>query len=163
MHGHDQSADHDVAGVVAPPPLIFGGGLALGLLASLAKPARLLPPGLGIVRRPAGAALTVGGLAVGLWGVLTMFRHGTHPDPEHPVTALVTDGPFQYTRNPLYLSMTAMYLGITLLRNSRWNLLLLPALLAVVRRGAIEREEAYMERRFGAAYREYKARTPRWL
>ncbi|MFI5210728.1 MAG: methyltransferase family protein, partial [Gemmatimonadales bacterium] len=69
----------------------------------------------------------------------------------------------RFSRNPMYVGMTLLYLGIALWANSLWPLLLLPAVLVVMRRGVIAREEAYLERRFGDEYRSYRARVRRWL
>jgi protein-S-isoprenylcysteine O-methyltransferase Ste14 len=84
-------------------------------------------------------------------------------DPREPTTAVVTDGPYRFTRNPLYLSMTLIYVGITALANALAPVLLLPVVLQVMSRGVIEREEHYLERKFGAEYLSYKARVRRWL
>ena len=78
-------------------------------------------------------------------------------------TALVINGPFQFTRNPLYLSLTLVYSGIALLVNAFWALLMLPFVLLVMRQGVIDREECYLERKFGEEYLRYKARVRRWL
>jgi protein-S-isoprenylcysteine O-methyltransferase Ste14 len=150
----------DTAGVIGPPPLIFAAGLLLGRLAHARWPR-------GVV--PRSWARPLGGLLIGLGGVLglaaaaTMRRSRTPLDPFRPTAALVTDGPFRYTRNPIYVSYSLVYAGIATAANSRATLLLLPAALAVLRRGVIEREEAYLERRFGAAYMQYKARVRRWI
>jgi protein-S-isoprenylcysteine O-methyltransferase Ste14 len=92
-----------------------------------------------------------------------MHRVGSDPNPYKPATALAVHGPYRYTRNPMYLAMTIFYLGLTLLVNTLWPLVLLPAVLLVVQRGVINREERYLERTFGDAYRAYKARVRRWL
>jgi protein-S-isoprenylcysteine O-methyltransferase Ste14 len=84
-------------------------------------------------------------------------------DPREPTTAIVTGGPYRFTRNPLYLSMTLVYAGITALANALPAALLLPAVLAFMRRGVIEREERYLERKFGDEYMDYKARVRRWI
>jgi protein-S-isoprenylcysteine O-methyltransferase Ste14 len=76
---------------------------------------------------------------------------------------MVTQGPFQYTRNPAYLSMTMIYTGISSLANALWAILLLPVALQVIQRGVIEREERYLERKFGEEYLRYKARVRRWI
>ena len=77
------------------------------------------------------------------------------------MSSLVTDGPFRYTRNPGYLLMAVIYTGIASLANALWAILFLPAALAVIRRGVIEREERYLERKFGDAYfRSYLIRKP---
>jgi protein-S-isoprenylcysteine O-methyltransferase Ste14 len=92
-----------------------------------------------------------------------MKRAGTNVDPREPTTTIVTGGPYRFTRNPLYLSMTLVYAGITALANALPAALLLPAVLAFMRRGVIEREERYLERKFGDEYMDYKARVRRWI
>ena len=153
--------DHrDNAGVVAPPPLIYLGALVLGLLLDKRLPIPFLPRG---VARAIGWPLLAGGASLMSWFYFTMLRAGTPIDPREPVSNLATDGPFRYTRNPAYLSMAMIYAGISSLANALWAILLLPASLFVVQRGAIEREERYLEREFGQRYREYKDRVRRWL
>jgi len=110
-----------------------------------------------------GGTLSVLGIALAVWGRLAMARAGTDPNPRHPATALVVDGPFRFTRNPLYIALTIFYLGLTAMVNSLWPLILLPGVLIVMQRGVVEREERYMERKFGEAYRAYRARVRRWL
>jgi protein-S-isoprenylcysteine O-methyltransferase Ste14 len=75
----------------------------------------------------------------------------------------VTGGPYRFTRNPLYLSLTLIYGGITALANALPAALLLPVVLQVMRRGVIEREERYLEGKFGDEYLNYKARVRRWI
>jgi protein-S-isoprenylcysteine O-methyltransferase Ste14 len=153
----------DTADVIAKPPLLFGGTLAASLVAQLTRSAPLLPRPLRSLRRKAGVALIAGGFVIGGWGYRTMRAAGNDVSPHEPVQVLVTGGAFEHTRNPMYLAMTGMYLGITLLLNNLWGVLLLPGLLAVVQRGVIDREEAYLRRRFGDAYIVYSERVPRWL
>ena len=150
----------DTAGVIAPPPVLFAGTLALALLLGRRRPARLLPPR---IARPLGVGLLASGFALGGWAARTMLRAGTPLDPAEPVTAIVTAGPYQYSRNPIYVGMTLVYLGAAALANSRWPVIALPALLQVVQRGVITREERYLERRFGDEYRRYQAGVRRWL
>lgn len=124
------------------------------------------PPGLRGPRhgRPRlGAPLVAASLLLGLWGARTIRRAGTNIDPRKPATALVVTGPFRYTRNPLYLSLTLLYLGIAALVNALWPLVLLPVVLVVIRRWVIAREELYLKRKFGEAYRKYKATVRHWL
>ena len=150
----DAPENADNPGVIAPPPLIYAGALAVGLLANRRYHLAFLPRGLS---RVLGWPLIAGGLAVGYLGFSEMKRAGTNVDPREPTTAIVTGGPYRFTRNPLYLSMTLIYAGITALANA------LPAALAVMRRGVIEREERYLEGKFGDAYLDYKARVRRWI
>jgi protein-S-isoprenylcysteine O-methyltransferase Ste14 len=150
----------DNPGVIAPPPLIYAGALAIGLLVNRLYPIAFLPRGLS---RVLGWPLIVGGLVIGSLGFREMKRAGTNVDPREPTTAIVTEGPYRFTRNPLYLCLTLVYAGISALANALWAVLLLPGVLAVMRRGVIEREERYLERKFGDEYVNYKARVRRWI
>jgi protein-S-isoprenylcysteine O-methyltransferase Ste14 len=150
----------DNPGVIAPPPLIYAGALAIGLLANRPYPIAFLPRGLS---RVLGWPLIVGGPVVGSLGLREMKRADTNVDPREPTTAIVTGGPYRFTRNPLYLSMTLIYAGITALANALPAALLLPFVLHIMRRGVIEREERYLERKFGDEYLDYKARVRRWI
>lgn len=152
--------ERDNPGVIAPPPLIYAGALAAGLMANKLYPVRFLPRGL---RKILGVPLIVGGFSVGISGFLAMKRAGTNVDPSKPTTAIVSDGSYRFTRNPLYVGMTLIYAGVSSLANALWPVLLLPGVLAVMRRSVIEREEAYLERKFGEEYRQYKERVRRWL
>jgi protein-S-isoprenylcysteine O-methyltransferase Ste14 len=159
MSGEPREAP-DNPGVIAPPPLLYAGALVLGLVAKRSLPVPFLPLGLS---RTLGWPLVVGGLAVGLLGYREMRRVGTNVDPREPTTAIVTEGPYRFTRNPLYVGMTLIYAGISARANSLPAALLLPLVLAVMRRGVIEREEAYLERKFGDEYLRYKDRVRRWI
>ena len=88
---------------------------------------------------------------------------GTTPEPHNPTTALVTSGPFRYSRNPIYISKALLYVGISMVANAVWPLLLLPSVLFALTRGMIEREEGYLEHRFGDQYRQYRESVSRWL
>ena len=154
------SDERDTAGVIAPPPLIYAGALAAGIAASRLRPLPFLPRSL---KRPLGWPLIAGGLLFGMWGLRSLRRAGTNVDPYRPTIAFVTDGPYRFTRNPLYLGLTSVYAGVSALANSLWAMLLLPGVLAVMRRGVIEREERYLENKFGEEYRLYKARVRRWI
>jgi protein-S-isoprenylcysteine O-methyltransferase Ste14 len=76
---------------------------------------------------------------------------------------VVAHGPFRFTRNPMYVAMGTVYLGVTALVNSLWPLLLFPPAVWIIGRYMIAREEAYLERKFGHAYLDYKAKVRRWL
>ena len=150
----------DNPGVIAPPPLIYAIALLAGLLANRRYRIPFLPRP---VARTLGWPLVACGLAVGLLGFREMCRAETNLDPRKPATTLVTRGPFRFTRNPLYLSMTLLYRGISALANALPAALLLPIVLHLMRRGVIEREERYLERKFGDVYLQYKVRAPRWI
>lgn len=150
----------DTAGVVAPPPLIYGGALAIGLLARALFPVTFLPR---LVARMLGLPLVGAGLLLFLSSLRTMHRAGTDVRPDRPTSSLVVEGPYRFTRNPIYLGFTLFYGGVTALANSLPSALLLPFVLIVMRRGVIEREEHYLERIFGQEYLQYKARVRRWI
>ena len=90
-------------------------------------------------------------------------RHKTSFKTDEPSTALITGGPYRYTRNPIYLALSLLYAGIGIAADSPWVLVLLAPLLVVIHYGVIIREERYLERKFADAYRRYKATTRRWL
>ena len=98
-----------------------------------------------------------------VWFERAMRRADTPTNPYKPVEHIATGGPFRYTRNPGYLSMAMIYAGIATIANALWALLLLPVALLAIRRGVIEREEDYLERKFGEEYLRYKARVRRWI
>ena len=150
----------DTAGVIARPPLLYLVTFAVGLGLSILAPAPILPRGRGIVF---GVLLIVIAVSLSVWGVREMRRAGTSESTSTPATALVTTGPFRFSRNPLYTSLTLCYVGIALAARSLWSLLLLPVVLVIMHWGVIFREECYLERRFGEDYVRYKARVRRWL
>jgi protein-S-isoprenylcysteine O-methyltransferase Ste14 len=150
----------DSAGVVAPPPLIYAGALIAGLMMNALFPVAFLPR---LLSRMLGWPLVVSGLLLGIFGFRTLRGAGTNVDPSEPTTAIVVEGPYRFTRNPLYVGMTLMYGGISARANALWAILLLPFVLIVMRRGVIEREERYLERLFGEEYLRYKARVRRWI
>jgi protein-S-isoprenylcysteine O-methyltransferase Ste14 len=156
----DKGNAPDNPGVIAPPPLIYLGALVAGLLANRRYRFPFLPRR---AARTVGPLLVACGLAVGFLGSRAMRRAGTDLDPYKPTTAVVTEGPFRFTRNPLYLCMTLIYGGISAFANALAPILLLPIVLRLMRHGVIEREERYLERKFGDEYLQYKAKVPRWI
>jgi protein-S-isoprenylcysteine O-methyltransferase Ste14 len=145
--------------VIAHPPLLFLGPLLAGLLLDRLVPLPSLPAGLRRLGPPTAAA----GAALGVWFMRTMHAARTPVDPREAPTAIVTGGPFARTRNPGYLGMALMYTGISLTANRRWPLVALPAALALIDRGVVRREEAYLAERFDDEYEDYRRSVPRWL
>jgi protein-S-isoprenylcysteine O-methyltransferase Ste14 len=152
--------EQDKAGALAPPPLIYLGALVFGLLLNRRFQTAFLPPR--IARRLGLPLLGAGVLLLG-WFEWTIRHAGTTDSPYEPVSHLVTEGPFHYTRNPAYLSMTMIYTAIATLANALWAIVLLRVALVVIERGVIEREERYLEGKFGEEYLNYKARVRRWI
>ena len=134
MHG----VQSDLPGVIAWPPILYGVTLLIGLALHWLWPAYPLPS---LPARIAGALLVLGSTVLARWAELTMHRAGTWVRCNRPATTVVTNGPFRYTRNPLYVSLTGMYVGLTLLVNALWPLPLLAPLMVLMYWGVILREE----------------------
>ena len=104
-------------------------------------------------------------------GWLTLFvaaaahfrRAGTSIIPNQPASAFVVSGPYHFTRNPMYVSLALLYLGIALILNSWWIVALLPVVLIVIQLTVIAREERYLRQRFPVDYPAYCSRVRRWL
>jgi protein-S-isoprenylcysteine O-methyltransferase Ste14 len=150
----------DKPGVIAFPPALYGVTLAIGLALSFFFQVSFLPLSISL---PLAALALIAAGWFSTSAFRTMTRAQTAIDPEQPATAIVSDGVFRFSRNPLYLSLTLLYIGISLLLNAVWAFALLLPLLVVVQIGVIQREEVYLERKFGNEYLRYKAQVRRWL
>ncbi|RUT89737.1 isoprenylcysteine carboxylmethyltransferase family protein, partial [Mesorhizobium sp. USDA-HM6] len=110
-----------------------------------------------------GIVLAALAIAIIAWGRMTMQRGGTNIDPTKPTLAIVTGGPFGFSRNPLYVGLMALLLGIGLIFDTWWGVLALVPVFLILHSGVVLREEAYLERKFGEPYRAYKASVRRYL
>lgn len=110
-----------------------------------------------------GWALVCAGLILFAWSLLTMRRHRTTVNPFGASSSLCTDGPFRFSRNPIYLGDWFILFGAALVMASAWPILFAPLVWLVIRYGVIRHEEAYLESRFGDAYRAYTVDVRRWL
>ena len=154
----------DTAAVIAPPPLIYAGFLLLGIALNYGWPMAIVGGDFSReIRFAVAAALGAIGIAIGIAGFLQFRRAGTDVRPDRPTTALVTDGLYRYSRNPLYLSQTLVYVAIALAADDWWAFVMVVPTVLLIHTGVIAREEAYLERKFGDAYRAYKTRVRRWL
>jgi protein-S-isoprenylcysteine O-methyltransferase Ste14 len=150
----------DHADVRIPPPLIYVAGFVLGLLLERVFPVFSFP------KAPSRIAAV---LCVALWAILSVWSIGlfhrarTSFLPIKPTTALVFDGPYRYTRNPMYLGFVCLYLGLALWFGLFWAVILLAAVIAVIQYYVIVREEQYLEQKFGDEYLRYRAAVRRWL
>jgi protein-S-isoprenylcysteine O-methyltransferase Ste14 len=154
------SSESSSPGVHVPPPLVYATGLALGLWMSAWIPSRWLPAA---VSRAAGWALTAAALGLATPSFYRFFRARTTVLPDRPASSLITSGPYRFTRNPLYVSMTLLYLGVAVLYQCVWALPLLVLVVLYIDRRVIRPEERYLERRFGADYTRYCANVRRWI
>ncbi len=150
----------DTAGVIAPPPVIYLAFLLIGFGADALGPVAVLPQG---PRYAAAAAVIALSLALAFSAFRQFRRHNTSFKPHEPSTALISEGPYRYSRNPMYLALSLLSAGIGIAADGPWTLALLVPLLVVLHYGVIIREERYLERKFADAYRRYKSSTRRWL
>jgi protein-S-isoprenylcysteine O-methyltransferase Ste14 len=149
-------ADHP--GVIAAPPLMYAGVFLIALLLQWLAPLRIF----GRTFWPA-LALVIVGVALAIWGRNTLVAAGTNVNPYRPATAIVDSGPYRFTRNPLYVSLALMYVGLTLVFDTWWGFILLAPLLIVMHFGVVRREERYLESKFGDGYRRYREKVRRYL
>src|SRR5262245_40603392 len=156
-------ATSDRSGVRYPPPLAFAIPFVAGWLLNLARPMPLAGPDRRAALWLAGAVLMALGFALAIWAGRTFRRAGTPVNPFEPSSALVRQGPFRFSRNPIYLGMALMYLGGSVLANTFWPVLLLPIALVVLYFTVIRREERYLSAKFGATYDEYRRQVRRWI
>jgi protein-S-isoprenylcysteine O-methyltransferase Ste14 len=151
----------DTANVVVHPPVAWGLATIVGLAINWLVPLPFAPADV-----PAGwlgAAVFALAIALGVWAVITMTKAGSNVPTNRPTTTIVEDGPYHFTRNPIYLGMFVGQIGLAVACNSLWLLITLVPFVLVIRYGVVAREEAYLTRKFGDAYRSYCSRVRRWL
>ena len=157
-----QKPGRDHAGVFMPPPLLFVIPLVVAAMVHSRRPWPIADGTPLLVTL--GAFIIAIGAAIGLLSVYSFRKAKTTVLPAgRPTTAIVESGPYRFTRNPMYVAMACAYIGLSLLLNPVWALLLLPFVVLVVDRSVIRREERYLTAKFGEPYREYCARVRRWL
>jgi protein-S-isoprenylcysteine O-methyltransferase Ste14 len=159
--GHPTN-DAGTAGVIARPPLLFLIALLLGFGVDRLLPLPFPVPASYLLHGIAGSLIVIGALLAAA-GIRNFVRSGTPVPTNQPTRALVTTGIHRWSRNPIYLGMFLIYVGIGLAAQNAWILILTLPLIPTIRYGVIAREEAYLESRFGDSYRDYKARVRRWL
>ena len=150
----------DNAGVRFPPPLLYALAVVGGVLLNREWP---LPVGHGSLVTAIATILCVGSVALAVTSLGRFRRAGTTPIPRRPATALVISGPYRFTRNPMYVSMAGLTVGLGLFLNTWWPMLGLVPVLMIVRFAVIAREERYLRRRFGDDYETYTRKVRRWL
>lgn len=151
-------ADHP--GILVWPPVIFGTAVAGALLLGWLWPLPLLTHP---VAPWVGGGLIFLGVALNVWGAATMRKAGTNINPARPAVALVSTGPFGFTRNPLYVAGALLLLGLSLVLNSFWGALVLVPVMVTLHYGVILREEHYLATKFGEGYRQYCATVRRYF
>jgi protein-S-isoprenylcysteine O-methyltransferase Ste14 len=151
-------------GVPFPPPFLFVAGFLAGLaLERWGWRIPVAPDGLRALLVFTGWLGVIAGLFLAGWGLLVFFRARTAIIPNHPARRLVTSGPYRFSRNPMYVGLSALYVGLALLFNVAWPLVLFPVVLIALFGLVIRREERYLAEAFGDAYALYGQRVRRWL
>lgn len=122
-----------------------------------------IPYDVPILLQNIGFALVVTGFLFGLGAFFEFRRARTTLDPHGSANQMVTSGIFRFTRNPIYLGFLLMLIGLPLNSGLYWGILLAPLFVITMNRLVIEREETYLEKKFGDVYASYKSRVRRWL
>ena len=153
--------ERDAPDIVILPPVLVGGTMIVGLIVHyLIWPVSILPM---LLSRTLGVVVFVSSGVLAHLAHRAMQRVGTNVFPTQPTLALATDGPFRFTRNPLYVAAIGVYLGVTLWVNSLVMLVLIIPMTLVLHWGIVLREERYLSAKFGDGYDAYQTRVRRWL
>jgi protein-S-isoprenylcysteine O-methyltransferase Ste14 len=150
-------------GVKFPPPVLFVLGALIGWQLHRMYPLPIVATGRTAVTSGLGWFGLIAGFLFSAWGFLTFRLAGTAIVPVAPATRIVDSGPYRFSRNPMYLGMTAMLIGGSILANNLWMLLTLPLALLLLYRFVIRREEAYLNAAFPAEYGAYRSRVRRFI
>jgi len=150
----------DNPGVVVRPPLLYGAAFLAVLVLRWFWPLPIVGHRMTLW---SGLALMGLGIAIIVPGRRGLEAAGTNVNPALPTTAIVTSGPYRFSRNPLYVGVTLVYVGLTMLFNTWWGVFLLVPILLVMHCGVVLREERYLEQKFGETYRQYCSRVRRYL
>ena len=151
----------DKSNAVVRPPIAWALAFAAGLAIDRLYPLRWIPatwPNVLI-----GGIVFAVGFALAIWAIVTFRTAGTDVETTKPTLAIVTHGPYGFTRNPIYLGMFLGQTGLAIGFDSLWVLVMLIPFYLVLRYGVVAREEAYLARKFGGVYLDYKSRVRRWL
>lgn len=147
-------------GVRIPPPVFYAAALAIGIALDQFWPLSFIA---GPSRYVAGGVIVIVSFAILPFALGRFRRLGTPFDVRKPAVALITDGPYRFSRNPIYISLTLLYLGIGVLLDNGWVLILAVPVVVAIDRWVVAREERHLEAKFGAQYLRYKSEVRRWL
>ena len=151
----------DNSNVVVHPPIAWALAFVAGLGVDWLYPFRFVPafvPGAWI-----GGGVFAVGFVLAIWAIITIRKAGTRVEANKPTTTIVANGPFRFTRNPIYIGMFLGQAGLAIGFDNLWILAMLVPFYLVIRYGVVACEEAYLERKFGTVYVDYRSRVRRWL
>jgi protein-S-isoprenylcysteine O-methyltransferase Ste14 len=155
------AATADTAQVLVRPPLMWALAATVGIALSWLAPWSFVPSALPAVWL--GGVLFALAVALFAWAIITMTRAGSNVPTSRPTVTIVDAGPYGFTRNPIYLGMMVSLAGLAIAFDSIWSLIALIFFFLIIRYGVVAREEAYLDRKFGDVYRNYRTRVRRWL
>ena len=150
----------DHAEVKIHPPVLTLIYLIVAFLLTWVLP---IPFGVPTSLRLVGFGLVVVGVLLGSTAFYVFSKAHTTLNPHGSVSTIVTDGVYRFTRNPIYLAFLLMLIGFPLNSGSYWGVVIAPFMIWSMNRLVIEKEEAYLEEKFGGTYTSYKSRVRRWL
>ncbi len=150
----------DSADVLGSPPIVLLALLAAGGLIHLLLPVEVFP---GSFPNVVGLPFIAAAIVLFMLSVREFSRHGTPVRGSEPATVVVAGGPYRFSRNPIYLSMLLLEIGIALMLDSAWMLVAVALMFAYLSLGVIAREEGYLARKFGDEYVRYRESVRRWI
>ena len=158
----EPSADKalDNPGVIAFPPLIWLVNAVLSILAHLFIRLPIMSYRFCLV---CGIVFIILAPTLALSALRTMKAAGTNVHPSEPTLVIVRDGPFRFTRNPMYLALCLVQIGLGFFLNDWITLLFVVPLALIFHYGVIFREERYLTAKFGEPYLQYKREVRRWI
>jgi protein-S-isoprenylcysteine O-methyltransferase Ste14 len=151
----------DSSGAAVRPPIAWALTVVIGLALDGLYPLPFLPAA--VPAAWVGGLVFLAGLALLIWAATSFRRAGTQIQTTEPTTKIVAEGPYRYSRNPIYIGMFLGLVGLAIGFDSLWLLILLVPFFMVIRYGVVAREEAYLERKFSNVYLAYKSRVGRWF
>jgi protein-S-isoprenylcysteine O-methyltransferase Ste14 len=157
------SVDARGPGIRFPPPFVYAAGWVVAWALDRRLAFRIAGTSQSTLQVMAGLAMLAAGLAVVFWGLITFARHRTAVFPTRPARLLVAGGPYRFTRNPMYVGLTLAYVGLALVSNWAWPLVMLVPVVAIISRYVIRREEQHLRSSFGATFDDYCRRVRRWM
>lgn len=146
--------------LVINPFVVYFGMAAIAIVLQIVLPLSFMPT---IAARVSGVILILMNFLFGLPALRGMLVAKTSPNPKRPVSALVSSGIFQRTRNPMYVGLTLIFVGLLTFFQNGWGLVLTPILIWLITICVIIPEEKYLEEKFGSKYLEYKSIVRRWI
>lgn len=149
-----------IAQAVDIPPVWLLGGIVLVWVWTLFAPGLTAPIGPG---RVLGLLSAVAGIGLMVWAVQAFRRHQTSVVPHQVPRNLIRSGPYQWSRNPIYVGDVLVLLGAILWWGAWPALALIPLFIQILTRRFIAPEEARMKESFGADFDDFAEQTPRWL